>query len=697
MKFYKKICALAMSASILGTSLVTVQADGGYQVVQGTEDPGINISLNDLNIINRNANGAAVFPVIINGSTYLPVRGVAAAAGLTVGWNDQTQTVTLTTDTDADIVEATKAFSEPAIDPNTVKYSSINEAENNDDFYAPQVLPTLPVMISGVIDDKDGSKTDSVDWYQFEVSGEGLVRVDVESEIQTNATIALYGYNKDNSTIENSYGNDFSSRSFSSKLEPGTYLVKVSNSGGEGAYTLKIAELPLALQTGDNSEFEKAYPITFGTKLYNYVKTKDSYNAYNYEDYYSFEVKSAHAVTINTVAKDFNNVKLYLYSQSKSNYAIYSDTSDNKTNRFISGVLQPGKYVIKVTGAEGAYYGLLLESLEAASLTSKKVAATVRPDIKIVINGEAFTAKDANGNVIYPVIINGSTYLPVRSVAQAVGLNIGWDGSVRTVIMAKNPTDNLLQNVSNKFADAGSVDEIEDNDEFYSAQEIALVGSVNGKINDDQSGTSDKKDYYKIDVPYEGRITVTAEGASETGNLDLKLSGYNDNNSLIAYDYAEESTSRTVQAYVKAGSYIIQVSGAKAIGTYTLTTSYECPTTQGENNDSFSTATVIDLQSEVDGIIVSRDTTNAQDYDDFYRIVVFDVGTIQIKVTSDRTVNAGVYLYSSLKPNSALANNTSAVESERTISQAVQPGVYYIKIVHNGDPGMYHLSTSFTK
>ncbi|MBN2221479.1 MAG: pre-peptidase C-terminal domain-containing protein, partial [Vallitaleaceae bacterium] len=456
-------------------------------------------------------------------------------------------------------------------------------------------------------------------------------------------------------------------------------------------------ELALGLQTGENGDFDKAYPITFGTKLYSYVKTKDTYNAWNYEDYFSFEVKSAHAVTINTVAKDFSNVKLALYSATKEGSPIYSDSSDNKTNRFISGVLQPGKYVIKVSGSEGAYYGLLLESLEAAALSSKKVAATVRPDIKIVINGEAFTAKDANGNVIYPVIINGSTYLPVRSVAQAVGLNIGWDGSIRTVIMAKNPTDNLLQNVGNKFTNAGSINEIEDNDEFYSAQEIALVGSVNAEIYDDQSGTTDKMDYYKIDVPYEGRLTVQVEGTSEIGDLNLNLSGYNNNNSPIIYDQEGDSTSRIVQPYLKAGSYIIKVSGAEANGAYSLTTNFECPTTQGENNDDFSTATVIDLQSEVDGIILSRDSLSDKDYDDFYRIVVFDVGTIQIKVTSDRTVNAGVYLYSSLKTNSPIVTNTTAVESERTISQAVQPGVYYIKVVHNGDPGMYHLSTSFTK
>lgn len=697
MKLIKKISTSMVIICLLVSTITPIQAAASYQTVVGTEDPGINICLNDLNIVNRDVNGNPVFPVIINGSTYLPVRGVAAAAGLTVGWDQATQTVSLNTDPNADMVEATRAFTEPKIDMDFVKYVSVNEAENNDDFYSPQVLPTLPVQVEGVIDDKDGSKTDKVDFYQFEVSGEALVRFDILSDIQTNATMLVYGFNKDNSSIVSSSSNDFSHRTLTAVLEKGTYLVKVGNSGDQGSYTLKIAELPLELQTGDNEDFEKAYPINLGTKLYSYVKTKDTYDSFNYYDFYSFEVKSTQTILINTVAKDFNNVSLYLYSESKPNSSIASDASDNKTNRFISTVLQPGKYVIKVSGAQSAYYGLLLEGIEATALSSKKITATVRPDINIVINGQAFTPKDAGGNIIYPVIINGSTYLPVRSVAQAVGLNIGWDGSIRTVIMAKNPTDNLLRNVENKFPDSGSVSEAEDNDEFYTAQQIPLVGTLNGTIYDKQNNKTDNVDYYQIEVPYEGQLTVKVEGDSAIKDFSLNISGYNNNNSPIATDSEGSNTTRTVQPYLKAGTYIIKIYGAKATGNYTLTTSFNCPSDQGEDNDSFETATVIDLQSEIDGIINSEDSISGKDYNDFYKVIVFDTGKLNIKLTADRRVNPGIYLYSALKPNSSIESNTSDVEAERNINQAVQPGIYYIKIEHGGDAGTYHLSVSLSK
>ena len=42
---------------------------------------------------------------------------------------------------------------------------------------------------------------------------------------------------------------------------------------------------------------------------------------------------------------------------------------------------------------------------------------------------------DANGNYVEPFIIDGTTYLPVRGIASALGLNVGWDGATKTVLL----------------------------------------------------------------------------------------------------------------------------------------------------------------------------------------------------------------------------------------------------------------------
>ena len=58
-------------------------------------------------------------------------------------------------------------------------------------------------------------------------------------------------------------------------------------------------------------------------------------------------------------------------------------------------------------------------------------------DIKITLNGQKLTPTDANNNYVEPFIIEGTTYLPVRAVANALGLNVEWDGANKTVVLAE--------------------------------------------------------------------------------------------------------------------------------------------------------------------------------------------------------------------------------------------------------------------
>lgn len=54
-------------------------------------------------------------------------------------------------------------------------------------------------------------------------------------------------------------------------------------------------------------------------------------------------------------------------------------------------------------------------------------------DIKMKINGNTITPRDASGSVVEPFIYNGTTYLPVRAVGDAVGYTVNWDQNSATV------------------------------------------------------------------------------------------------------------------------------------------------------------------------------------------------------------------------------------------------------------------------
>lgn len=94
---------------------------------------------------------------------------------------------------------------------------------------------------------------------------------------------------------------------------------------------------------------------------------------------------------------------------------------------FIAGLLAAA-VVAGTVGTAGAVVGRTQANLDYS-------------DIKISVNGEQVTPADANGNVVEPFAINGTTYLPVRAVGNALGLDVVWDGTTNTVEM-DGVTDN---------------------------------------------------------------------------------------------------------------------------------------------------------------------------------------------------------------------------------------------------------------
>ncbi len=63
-------------------------------------------------------------------------------------------------------------------------------------------------------------------------------------------------------------------------------------------------------------------------------------------------------------------------------------------------------------------------------------------DIKLYINQQLVVPKDVNGNVVEPFLIEGTTYLPVRAVSEALGKVVEWDGeNKRVLISSQNGED----------------------------------------------------------------------------------------------------------------------------------------------------------------------------------------------------------------------------------------------------------------
>jgi len=75
---------------------------------------------------------------------------------------------------------------------------------------------------------------------------------------------------------------------------------------------------------------------------------------------------------------------------------------------------------------------LLFSTVASAASTIKTIDVTYR-DIKLVIDGKEVVPKDVNDSIVEPFIYDGTTYLPIRAISQALNRRVSWDGTASTV------------------------------------------------------------------------------------------------------------------------------------------------------------------------------------------------------------------------------------------------------------------------
>lgn len=77
-------------------------------------------------------------------------------------------------------------------------------------------------------------------------------------------------------------------------------------------------------------------------------------------------------------------------------------------------------------------------SSAAAAGESRKVSVTVRPDFTVVIDGATQQFKTSAGKNIYPLLYDGSTYLPLRAIGQIMNKEVVWNQATKTVTMTSS-------------------------------------------------------------------------------------------------------------------------------------------------------------------------------------------------------------------------------------------------------------------
>lgn len=56
----------------------------------------------------------------------------------------------------------------------------------------------------------------------------------------------------------------------------------------------------------------------------------------------------------------------------------------------------------------------------------EKIEAEIRGDFTVVIDGEKQTFRDVDGNIVEPILYEGTTYLPIRAIGEIMGKTVYW-------------------------------------------------------------------------------------------------------------------------------------------------------------------------------------------------------------------------------------------------------------------------------
>lgn len=150
----------------------------------------------------------------------------------------------------------------------------------------------------------------------------------------------------------------------------------------------------------------------------------------------------------------------------------------------------------------GAATTAILGGLVVSSMAiSGQMTITVDP-INIQVNGQVFQPKDPNGKEVPVFQYEGTTYAPLRALAEAYGLEVGYDAAsnLATVVDPNKPSDNTTTTPSDN----------EKQTVYMSNGEVAedcimdeLKVKINGKeISSDKPLVIHHFIYYYVDIKF---------------------------------------------------------------------------------------------------------------------------------------------------------------------------------------------------
>ncbi len=138
--------------------------------------------------------------------------------------------------------------------------------------------------------------------------------------------------------------------------------------------------------------------------------------------------------------------------------------------------------------------------------------------ISVYINDTQIIPRDGNGNQVYPFTVDGTTYLPVRAVASALGKTVTWDGTTASVKIDDSATATTTQNNDTSKPNTDSVKQLT---AYYTSGGKTISIYINGTKLTPKDGNGKIVDPFTVD----GTTYLPVRAISEALGKDVKWDG----------------------------------------------------------------------------------------------------------------------------------------------------------------------------
>ena len=224
------------------------------------------------------------------------------------------------------------------------------------------------------------------------------------------------------------------------------------------------------------------------------------------------------------------------------------------------------------------------------------------------------------------------------------------------------------------------------------------------------SGTLDnntKKAWFKIDVPEEGRISITETLSGDLKLYDVALYWVNNNGEALSranVGYYLESGRTLEVTDAGKGTYYVCATQSGGKGTVTLHYQFSACTysNDAELNDEAGSGSVLENGKTVQGRLGYLDANDYRDKHDWYKIEVTQDGRVDLVFNCDETYGLKLYdlslhRYQESDGTYHSRTNKGYYHSKDTLTITdVGAGTYYIHMNYSGGHGGYTLKYIFT-